>query len=986
MSSPLEQAGATKEPSEYATLSMDRAMTGLWTQRSPLRDADVPYLYGKFYSASRFDSLIDGINREITARLTDARRPGSSVYNSNTFPGINSFYPYKSIQNGSEVVRLLADGKDGNIYDATAGQKSTLFAKTAGAGKARFCGVNTELFFTDGVDLKKWLFPGGWQAAINVQPGTLINVGAEPGNMQMALGGISLPLVAYSSSGGIGSPPVTTVTLYVDPQNVPNQFPNLLGVDVTFAGTGVGYLDGDTYPVASIVSTTLGIFTIDLIESGSAIAETSITGTGTTGTGTTGATIPTFSATEFTVVADGGQQWKCYGPAIENWGLQVPANAPTLAPLNGTRFWQPNTTVGAYYSVLDPDGNIQATISGGKTGASYPVWTGGIELQVTTDGTVRWQNLGKPGTWMPSFSYPGPSFVILDSNGNLQDTQSGSTTGVSAPTWATTVGATTNDGSYTWVCLGPGTVYSTASIQYAFSTHAIDGSVSTASPIATIPGGILGPAETGILALIQIAGNLQITTSSGAGTGSGGLMGAIIPVRNWNFSPAPDPQIDQIWIWRTAQGQPTLILEDQIPADGPTTSFTYNEIGIPDTSTNGGGALIPEIPAPIAGSNNPPPLGITAPVFHLGRIAAILNNTVVMSGGPDVVTGNGYTAFAALSYFGVPEQPIRLWSGLSSKGATLFIFTTSHTWAIFGSGTLKDPFSQPVMYMNSAGILGYDALWYTGSTFTMMGNTSKVESFDPGAGWTEIGFPIGDQFKNVTTGGGGKIPSGAPRALYSPATAFVSLADLGSGDTGLYVADGAVGWFRMSPVASPESGYVWSPRAVLAGGTSAVQAVETTPGITQLLIGPASSGPILFRDSSVNADWVAGSPSAYEPYPSYDTKGNIVLCQSGEVAEIAHIGVKSIAVGAKPAVGLLLGEIAPSTAAPFDWLDVTSNDPPDLPASNTLYSDRYTAMQNNVCPKCDNFQLCLDYGTQDEPDEMLLFSVYGAKHAERRQQ
>jgi hypothetical protein len=79
MPGPLQAAGASPEPSEYAPLTMDRYITGLWTQRSPLRDADVPYLYTKFYSASRFDSLIDGLNREVTSRLTIARRPGNVV-------------------------------------------------------------------------------------------------------------------------------------------------------------------------------------------------------------------------------------------------------------------------------------------------------------------------------------------------------------------------------------------------------------------------------------------------------------------------------------------------------------------------------------------------------------------------------------------------------------------------------------------------------------------------------------------------------------------------------------------------------------------------------------------------------------------------------------------------------------------------------------------------------------------------------------------
>jgi hypothetical protein len=162
-----------------------------------------------------------------------------------------------------------------------------------------------------------------------------------------------------------------------------------------------------------------------------------------------------------------------------------------------------------------------------------------------------------------------------------------------------------------------------------------------------------------------------------------------------------------------------------------------------------------------------------------------------------------------------------------------------------------------------------------------------------------------------------------------------------------------------------------------------VQAVETSPGVTQLLIGPASSGPILFRDSTVRQDWSSG---AYHSYPSYDVKGNIVLCESGEVAEIAHIGVKSLAVGARPKVALLLGEIAATAQVPFDWLEITSCDPPDLPPAQTLYSDRYTALQNGVCPKCDSFQLAIDYGTQNAADELLKFSIYGAKHAERKQQ
>ena len=166
MPGPVEATGAIRNQTRYGALTMGaRQFTGMWTQRSPYRDASVPYLSAKYYSGGRFDSIIDGINREITQRLTDARRPGSAVYNSLVFPAMNSFYSWKYVQNHAEVLRVLGDGFDGTIYDVTTGQKSTLFPKSQGAGPARFLGVNTQLFVTDGVKPRKVLRSAKvWQA------------------------------------------------------------------------------------------------------------------------------------------------------------------------------------------------------------------------------------------------------------------------------------------------------------------------------------------------------------------------------------------------------------------------------------------------------------------------------------------------------------------------------------------------------------------------------------------------------------------------------------------------------------------------------------------------------------------------------------------------------------------------------------------------------------------------------------------------------
>jgi hypothetical protein len=1053
MSSPLEQAGAVREPSEYATLTMDRHITGLWTQRSALRDADVPYLYGKFYSASRYDSLIDGLNREITARLTCARRSGTSQYNTNSFPAINSFYPYKRIVNGAEVVRVMADGQDGVIYDATAGQKTAIFTKSAGAGKARFQGVNQALYFTDGVENKKWLQPGPWQrnsppsvistiqnalvgafsfieivftappqlvvgdsvvitglttatqfngavrtvhsiigSTVDFEPAfsTLPSYGpaADTGTATMFSGSAGatpqwvVGSTVIDTNGNLqylGSYKVGTITSVQVTANTAvltfsgANFAVTNGMSFTAAGlSGASFLNGKLL-IATAVIPSGGNFIVTATFSKETLpygptADSGTASTGDVGTpATTGPATPSWGALPGAVTADGLSSWTNFGYPLFDWGPPAaPANAPTLSQITdlandlGITFWQPLTNYAGLLPlyVLAPNGlvNCANSVSGGRSGISLPRFTASNWPNPNApiqDGGVTWQAsnwLGGgliPAPWIKStavsaFGAMGGD-ALIDNNGNIQIAASGSgSTGAgSAPTWSTTYGGITTDASISWRCAGPYLPISFQGSKYAYAYHCIDGSVSSLSPLSVLSNGLLDGA------LVK-----------GYGSGSN--------------------QVDAVWIFRTADGQPTPLFLAAVPNPGANILWSFVD-QITDSLLN------IAIPGPQGGVNNAPPAGMTAPVYYLGRMWAIFQNRVIYSGGPDTLTGNGNTSWPALKSFPMEEQPVRL-VPLTVQNGGLLVIGTANTYIILGKGTASNPFTPPQKYMEGVGILNYDAVTLVGSTPHVFTGQSKFVSLDPGAGYAEAGFPIGDQFTSVTTGAGGKIPSGiATGALYAPSSTYVSFLENGSGDTAMYVADGAVGWFRLSPVTSPESGFVWSPRAAIVGGTSAVQAIETTPGIEQLLIGPpvGTPGPILFRDITVKQDWSAG---AYHSFPSYDVKGNIVLCQSGEVAEIAHIGIKSAAVGARPEVGLLLGELAASTAVPFDWLERTSEDPPTLPPSKSMFSDRYTAMQNGVCPKCDNFQLAIDYGTQNAADETLLFSVYGAKHAERKQQ
>lgn len=969
MAGPLTQAGAAPEPTEYATLPMDRYMTGLWTQRSPFRDADVPYLYGKFYAASRFDSLWDGINRELNACLELARAPGSTIYNgSGLTRGAYSIAAWDYIQNGVDVTRVIEDCQDGSVHDITAPYSgwsglATLFTKSVATAHARFAPVNTTLFMADGPDAMKNLTGATtWSASTTVPFGTLISTDfGSVGLMQIALGGLTLPIVASSSDGSF-------IYIYVNPIDVPLQFANLNRIAMTFSGLSAAAVLNGTSPGVFILSSTIGLLRVPFVTSTWIKTAEPLIASGTTGTGITGTTEPTWVNTQYLITDDGTQQWKCYGSATENWSIATPTRPLDVNPAMGLncRFWQADTVLAQWYTVLDINGNVQVNQAtpGGTTGLSYPNWSPEPFSTVasTQDGSITWLNWGTPGTWSPGTVFGGgltngfysATYVILDTNGNYQLTTNGlgGTSGGSAPTWATSIGTTTTDGGLTWTCIGPGVTIAAESVQYSYSLHGIDGTVTTSAPPLTIQGAIIGP--------MVVNGNAPLQLFQ--------VAAGFLPI---------DTQIDQIWIWRTPIGEDALILEDMVPHDDARFSFIsfgYNEMGIPDTSSNGQGALNPEIPAPIDDQNDPPPVGMTAPVYHLGRIWYIFKNTVGFSGGPDTVTGNGNTAFPPLNAFNFPERPVRI-VPMTVQGGSTIVFGTKNVYLIPGSGTSTDPFGQPQIYMASVGLLGWDALTVVGSTAYLFTSKSKFVSLDPSAGYVEVGFPIGDQFKKVTT-------AGLNAALYDPINTYVTWHEAESGDTGIYVCDGQQGWFRFSPIASPESGYVWSPRRQFSFGISAIMSIETSPGVSQLLIGPpmgSTSNAILTRDITMFEDLGTA-------YPSWFTIGSITLCESGQLAEVAHVALKSLPLGARPKVSVLFGEIEATASVPWDEIEITSADPPDLPAPQTVYSDRYAALQNGVAPLCDNFQLKIDYGAQNFGDALLKHSIYGAHHEERRQQ
>lgn len=1037
MPSPFTQAGAISDPTRYSALTMaGEQFTGMWTQAGPYRDAATAYLVRKFYSGSRFDRIIDGINREISPRLTDVRRPGSAVWNTNTFPGILSFYSFKFIQNGVETIRVIADTASA-VYDASNNGKVLLFNKTAGAGKTRFLGLGPTLYMANGIDSKKWVLSSlVWKQNTAYTQGQ--HIVDSNNNLQVAVGAQTAKIVNVQVTAASGG---RVLTLFFDPTTPVTLYNN---ISLTLAGmTTVPAANGAAPYDCSVISS----LQVNFFFAGTTLPITAFsaeTGTATTGTGITGGVAPTWNTGFELATQDGGLQWVNRGSAIQNWGIAAPATAPTVSQVAAPSIY-PQWAASTWYApgafaIIDSNGNVQVLVTGGTTGGAHPTWSTVINT-TTADNTCVWKCLGPPG-WVAATPYVVGSIVVVnftyyttqgvslpyppyfqlqqiavtvtlafeaisagtsgsnppnwtngvnttvpdgntglvwrcigtapawpgaaqnlstattiqDANGNLQQPQVTGESAPGVPTWAQDAGASTVDGTQTWLNAGPFSPANTGAWVWSYSgKNSLTGEISTAAPLS---------------ASLIVAKNKQAV-----------IQGPGIP---------NDPQVDTIVLWRTPQGQSTLMFEDQFPnpAIGAFAgAWTYTD-AIPDVSSNGGPQLNPFIPAPVAHANDQPPAGFTGPVYHLGRVWGFTGNTVNYSGGPDTLAGSGASAFPPNNQITYQAKVLKLLPITVQNGGML-VFTTSDIELILGTGTASNPF-YPTRYADKICLLGYDALDVIGSEIFLMESNFKVSSitiqypFNPQSGYSEIGFPIGDQFVNVTTGTQGTGGSVTTGNLYQTSTPFLSWNVNSSGDTGMYVADGTTGWFRLSTVNSPESGLIWSPRAQIVGGTTAVQSIETQPGVFTLLIGPkAAGGPILQRETTSTGFTYKDNGSTY---PSYDVKGVNLLCTTGQITEVAHISAKSAAVGARPVVSVLLGEIAATTQRPWNVLEVTGNDPWRTPQSKSAYSDRYALAQNGVADQSDCIMTRFDYGAQAFGDELYDWGIYGSTEDERKEE
>ena len=1087
MADRLGDAGAQpSKPSHYAPIFVAASLTGIWTQRHVFHDPS-NVVTQRFYGG-RPDVLYNGLNVELSNDLTIVRRPGMTAATMN-YPDVplNGF----SFELNDGTVQVLVDTVGGVYLQNFAGVNAPtlLFNKSTGGGEGFFVASGSTLYYGNGVDLIKYT-PGNTNGLIwnwGIAPPM-----AAPTATSVASGSSAVAweaLTVFSTMGLIVDPNGNAQQLFSVNANpaIPNSTqigessngaPNFNtaynatttdgGVTWTSAGqislwtastvfqpgqciydpgTNCLFIASHSFAVTS--GTVYPKFTSTLGLTGARITES--TGARWENLGQVGvsptAVLTWAKNTHFNqyFLPAGGSDPSNVNSAIAyplvpflNAAGQLCGGQPTYllgattagttANTNytpwagissqavgqitqdnqlawiclGSATWAATTTYtgwvygNATFSAIFDGTNMQVCISTGTSGSGTPTWGTTYGAQ-TNDGTVTWVCVGPPVAWAASTNWflPAPGFApplpsqqyggaqVIGAAFVQAVTTSGKSGG-SAPSWSTTVGNTTPDGTITWTtaaAYSPRSITWTKSHSWAYSFKCrtpTDDYVTTGlltfaglntpqalTPLGNVPGLVspLGPylgGGTGVVSTASPPQQILTPETSGAVVGISGFG-------------STDPQVDTIVIWRDADGGGTDEMFEliEIPAPKPIAGvaqpWTFQDF-LPDIASTVSGINYPGldnlVPAPIDDQNNPPPAGFLplCDELHFSRVWGAVGNTVLNSLGPDSLTGNPNEQFN-------PEDEFQFKSTVIAcihTPAGLICPTTTDFECIYGGPSTSSFFDNTLF--PGVGILSYNAWDIHGGEIYFVSSDSQAYVINPALQLSRIGFPVGNRIANQLAD-----------------QFYVTVHDQGT-DNAIYFAAGG-SWWRLNPHqvgadVSGENVAVWSPSAIPGiGSMKMLMSVRVSQTGTQnlLLIGSAFGGnPILNRDTM---RWDDNGT----PYPAWLDIGAITMVYPGQRAAVKFIEVDFTGIGTQPLVSYVLDDPTPVPT----WIALTNYvfDPPIVYAGTaitpTYYPDRFYLSQNQEVAAGRRIRIKVDFGATDVvQNEMISFAIFGRKYVE----
>jgi hypothetical protein len=462
----LQSSGAQpqKQP-RYVPIFMDRAFTGLYTQRSVLHDPS-DFLTSRFYGG-RADALWSGQNIELTNRLTLQRRPGLSLFSSVTYPTppLRAF----SFELLNGTIRVLIDtGSTGSLVLSavgTASMGSTAYTGTfPNAGSNAYVGMifnitgftlnNNNGSFVCTASSTTTLTLSNPAGTAQTQAAAAISAGAvywdqQNGSKTLILGkAVGAGQTYFVAAGGTLFMGDGVEVKKYTPLNTNGTVWNW-GIQPPLSPPTVKVVQSGAASVpwqANTVWSTMGL--IYDSASGTILQLNSVNASGvnTTQFGTSGPGQPsagwnqTFNGT----TTDGSQTWKNSGPVVL-WTANTPYGSSHTTNNSLPWFIYDPVTKAVYYQQQPAFGSGGAgSPKQNLSGSAKPNFVAGLG-QSTADNQCSWEYMaptfgtsGLPGIWKSSTLFNGvvltePVSLVhgLPSNQTVyvQDTQGSGTSG-----------------------------------------------------------------------------------------------------------------------------------------------------------------------------------------------------------------------------------------------------------------------------------------------------------------------------------------------------------------------------------------------------------------------------------------------------------------------------------------------------------------------------------------------------------------------------
>ena len=596
--------------------------------------------------------------------------------------------------------------------------------------------------------------------------------------------------------------------------------------------------------------------------------------------------------------ANGQKRYDTKTATLHGLGIAAPAAAPTIAPPTaGSTFWQPNVHYSANALLMDSNGNLQITNSGATSGAQPPVWqTTFSAVTLEVGGISGWQNYGAPSSWNASTVYrlDQAPRFIVDSNGNFQQVTASGTSGATTPSWNASIGGTTTDNTVTWTNRGSGNQVVFAGYQYMYV-------YSTQAP--TVSGGYYHRSD---------GSPVTITT--------GPVFGSYAPVLSGAYSTNTD--VGSVDIYRTRDGGSSFEYAGSVAnvTAGGTWTFTDNVI---DANLNAqiliplGTALLSDPPPGQTGTHSAAGDAIGYMREWQGRLWAISGSKVKFTAGPDVDNGDSYACWPPANEFAFPGQVL----AITPTTSLMLVWLNDAVKIIAGGPTTLSYY--PDDLMENFGISSPDCVVKDGDTITAFTTSGQVFQLTENSK-TEISVFIGDVVGGIpgqTTG-------------FSRSASYLALHRNGL-DNGLFLGDGSASVLRYGTNVQ-----AWSPVYKPVGGIKAIGSIETGAGTYTLCAGRATAGGyILGRDLSSVQDDGANYSACFA------TIGSIVLSEPLEpLVPVYYVAGYFAAGGAVPTVSVMPNEISAASGPGFTQI----NNPQDEPSLGATASTTMMAKQWNL--------------------------------------